>query len=362
LKTFKLIKYKTLVATLILVLVAMSLGAATYSWYIVSTAPTVKAVQTYMTVIDPSLSIARATDGAKVPEEVDTQNMRNSIEGIQELEAQDEYYDITWGAIISSFQKDELKLDFPATYYDPAKTVLDKTENKDLYPSEAALATAKYGIDGRIEKLVPLTPGEMGTDLNGETQYGIRYYTREGSKDVCAVGLGVWLKINQDYKNIYAVIKDASIINGAKEKLNNDNIGIAFRVLGRADNTDNPKIYDTSDQENIIFPRATVFKASASEEEHTYHAALLFAEDGALTATKDMRPRLPADEPVLIEIIVYIEGQNNGVADATESQIGLIAKSISQGLRVNLESITFVDDEHLLEAMTHNEEIADESE
>jgi len=287
---------------LILFLVTLSLGVATYSWYIVSTAPAIRAVETYMKVIDPVLAIARATDDKTPPNEVS--NRDSVLDESGKASEEDKYFDITWGAVVESFGNDELKLDYPAT--------IDTSDNCIKSPVIAS--------DGRVGHLVELTEGKVGYDLDGEFgEYGVRYYIGPDGKSVCAMGLAVWLRINQENHDLIMSVANTTIKNAAGDTVvDNSNSKVAARVLTDGYSGDK-------------------FIPSTFNPETGTHTCVIYDKDDQYGTGP-----LPANTPILVEVVVYMEGEQE-MDSASESQIGILAKHVNQGLYVNIESVTFYD-------------------
>ena len=105
------LKKKSAIAIVVFFFVLLSMGMATYSWYIVSTAPTVRAVETYMSVVDSIMSIARATDDHTPPPEVGNDDANTRIED-DTWESAEEW---TWGSRVTSFQDNSVIVEYPAT-------------------------------------------------------------------------------------------------------------------------------------------------------------------------------------------------------------------------------------------------------
>lgn len=267
------LKIKSYIAIALLFIVLLAMGMATYSWYIVSTAPTVRAVETYMSVVDSIMSIARATDDHTPPPEV---NNEDATIG-----------DSTWGAKVTSFQDNSVIVEYPATM------------------KNGELGSATHDEDFRLDKLEPLTPGEMGKDTDGHRLAGIRYYTNANGQ-ICAAGLGVWLRINKEDKDLVlnalnVTVKDAS----GTEVIGPDKVGIALK----------------SSADGII-------KRLKYNDEVGYHSTTIYDHTAG-------HP-FPVNTPVFVELIVFMEGD-------TETEDGLIAADVSRTLYVNIESVTFYD-------------------
>ena len=290
------LKTKSLIAIVIMFFVLISMGMATYSWYTISTTPTVKAVETYMQVIDPMLSIARATDESTRPPEVS--NDDGAISDPQQL---------TWGSKITSFQNDSISVMFPAAL-----------ENGEL-------CTAEIGDDGRLGELTPLAIGKMGEDFSGNMENGVRYYT-SSNRTPCAVGLGVWTRINQPNKDLYVTVSNVKlnkIINGKETEelaeLSEDCIRVAFRL----DNTDE------------------IIPAEYHSKSKMYDAVLF---DGSF----------PANDPRLVEIIIYVDGSIGG-------KKGAIAANVNEPLYINVNSVTFFDNQEVGDSLMYLDSIEEDS-
>lgn len=267
------LKKKSAIAIVVFFFVLLSMGMATYSWYIVSTAPTVRAVETYMSVVDSIMSIARATDDQTPPPEVGNDDASIG--------------DSTWGVKVTSFQDNSVIVEYPATM------------------KNGQMESATHAEDYRLDQLKPLIPGEMGTDTEGHRLAGVRYYTNDNGQ-ICAAGLGVWLRINKENKDLVlnalkVTVKDAS----GTEVIGPDKVGIALR----------------SSADGII-------KRLKYNDEVRYHSTTIYDHTAG-------HP-FPVNTPVFVELIVFMEGD-------TETEGGLIAADVARTLYVNIESVTFYD-------------------
>lgn len=276
------LKTKSYIAIVLMFIVLLAAGMATYSWYIVSTAPKVRAVETYMAVIDPMLSIARATDEYTVPDEIG-----NDVTALPE-----DKQDITWGTKVTSYGDNTLQVDYPATVKD------------------GVMSAPASGDDARLKDLEPLTPGVMGDekDANGYKMNGARYYRTDDGK-VCAIGLGIWVRINQDNKDLVAALSNIKFTDASGEPI------YGMRFAGAAIKV----IADEYGTERII-------PCGINEDKETHYCTIYSAEDGY---------PFNANHPVLLELIVFIEGD--------QSKGGVVGSNVDKGLCVNIDKITFYD-------------------
>ena len=288
------LKIKSYIAIALLFIVLLAMGMATYSWYTVSTAPQVRAVETYMAVIDPMLNIARATNEFTEPEEV----------GNEDSSPLDpEKQDTTWGTKISSYGNNTLQVEYPATLV---------MEEDDL---DGILSSVEFGPDGRIDKTEELHPGEMGeeVDARGYKMNGVRYYKSSDGR-VCAIGLGVWVRINQEDKDLVIALSDVKFTDAAGNPIIiKDCANVSVKVV----------------EEDRIVPTG-----------YSYEKGIHF---GTIYSHEDGYP-FPANKPVLVEIIVYAEGETAGNDEENEiEKKGLIAADVDEGFCMNIERITFYD-------------------
>ena len=292
------LKTKSLIAIVIMFFVLLAAGMATYSWYIVSTAPKVRAVETYMAVIDPMLSIARATDEYTVPDEIG-----NDVTALPE-----DKQDITWGTKITTYGDNTLQVDFPATML------------TDAQHPDGVLSSAASDEGGRLKELEPLAPGIMGDeeDANGYKLNGVRYYKTSDGK-ICAIGLGVWVRINQDNKDLVAALSNVTFKDAAgNETISVECVGAAIKVVADEYGTD----------------RIIPCKISENKADKTHYCTVY---------EKDKMP-FNANHPVLLELIIYIEGDSDKKTSTDpQKRAGVIGADVETGLCVNIEKITFYD-------------------
>lgn len=283
------LKTKSWIAIVIMFFVLLAVGMATYSWYIVSTAPTVRAVETYMSVVDPILSIARATTEDEAPPEVSNNDAAIG--------------DSTWGAKVSSFQDHSIVLDLPATV-----------------DTDGRLKAVSYAADGRLDTLIPLDEKAMGQDTEGHRLAGVRYYTDEEGHP-CAVGLGVWVRINKEDKDLVVKAADIKVKNAAGDTVvDSDKVGVGIRTLAVGADAEGHAI-------KLPDERRQLTHLSYDEESGTHNATIFDHAAG--------NP-FPINTPVLLEIVIYLEGD-------TKNHNGLIAANVSETLYANIQSVTFYD-------------------
>lgn len=277
------LKIKSWIAIVIMFFVLLAVGMATYSWYIVSTTPAIKAVETYMSVVDTIMSIARATDGYKA-DDPDYQPTEPEEVGNNDASIGD----ITWGAKITSFQDNSVMIELPATM------------------KHGYLETITYGPDGRLDKLATLSEGEMGASFRGEPPAkGIRYYTNEDGK-ICAIGLGVWVRINKPDRDLVVNARNVKVKNARGDVVvDSDKVGFAIR---------------TSADRGI--------KLLRFNDEMGIHSGTIYDHSEG--------DAFPLNTPVFIELVIYVEGD-------TETENGLIAADVGRTLYINIESVTFYD-------------------
>ena len=294
------LKIKTEIAVVLFFFILLALGMATYSWYIVATAPKVRAIETYMAVIDPMLSIARATDETTQPEEVGNNDAMINEDDPYSTRLRD----TTWGNNVTSFQEDTIGIEFAAT-----AAAMDE---------EIKMATAKIETDGRLGILEILDPSVIGKELkykNGDPHKeaidGIRYYTSPTTERICAVGLSTWVRINQPDKDLVVSAANVKIKDAAGTDMSDEvNVGVAFRNVETGE----------------------LIPAGYNATTGTHSATILGGDTGHA---------FEANKPYLIETIVYMDGADS-TAGGKEVK-GIQSRHIDQEVYINIESVTFYD-------------------